>query len=171
VFSKSVVLGQMQERARPVHLLVLAVACMTFVVCSACTSVHDLQSSWEELFQPVLLEGYRDFRGHHDGTEYGVIVFSYRLDPGSSTSATIPAIKKRFEERHGCYRVLSETAVAIHLRCTPRSERFHEIEEFRFTFDPRSRRVFALSMADVPPSEARYRELTTALEEAQRRSP
>jgi hypothetical protein len=123
-----------------------------------CDSLADVQGAWEEKLRRILLPGYSDFRAEYDLTEAGVMVFSYAAD------AHIPQVKDHILRQYPCYSVVQESPTALKLRCT-NGGRFDDLEELRFQIDPGIKRVFGLTMRQVPPNAHRYEELSSALDE------
>ena len=146
--------------------LQLAVLGVVFVI-AIVSSFDDLKyaSVWKDRSAIALSDGYRDYQGEINLTDYGVVVFSYAYRSGS---APLIQLRNRIVKEHPCYMVIGESPTRLTLRCGDASQRYNGAYEYDFLLDPARGRVFVLRMSHVPRSEERYRELVGALDDALR---
>jgi hypothetical protein len=129
-------------------------------------------SVWKDQSAIALADGYTDYQGETNLTDYGVIVFSYAYRSGSRP---LIELRDRIVKEYPCYTVIRESATRLAVRCgnvlekKPPPGRYNGVYEFDFFLDEARGRVFVLRMSQVPPSEERYRELVGALDRSLRR--
>jgi hypothetical protein len=127
----------------------------------SCDDISRYELVWKDTSAIALTEGYTDYQGERNLTDYGVVVFSYAFRPGTRP---LEELRRRITTEYPCYEVVEESNTRLVLRCRDRKSR--QPEEWGFLLDEERSRMFVLRMWDVPRSDVRHKELMEALDEA-----
>lgn len=137
-----------------------------FIAAVAGCSDAKLRSLMEKEAGPLLLPGYTDFTIDREDVDVGVIVFSYRTPPGIPAEEIVTTVHDRLRAAYPCYSVLQQSSDGMQIRCGNRRDRLSGTEEYRFGLHRERRRLFVLSIRDVPAQADVYNEFINTLDEA-----